>query len=61
MPTYRVKCDKCNKQKTIVCTIENRNKQKCDESECSQEMRVIPSTSGFSLKGGGWYKDGYSS
>ena len=59
MPIYEYHCSECNKdfelfQKTIENTI-----AKCPD--CQREaLRKVSQTS-FSLKGSGWYKDGYTS
>jgi len=63
MPTYEYKCEQCGKCFEIVQKITEEALtecplQKCDEKERGEVQRVI-SKSSFSLKGGGWYKDGY--
>jgi putative FmdB family regulatory protein len=63
MPYYEYKCKQCGKCFEIVqrITEEALTKcppQECDEKERGEVQRIISKTS-FSLKGGGWYKDGY--
>ena len=61
MPTYRLKCDKCNRETTVSCAIEERNSQVCGVDGCGKSaLKTVPSTGGFKLKGGGWYRDGYT-
>ena len=58
MPTYDYLCEKCN---TVVEEFHGMNeKPKISCPDCNKSMRRLISTSGFILKGGGWYKDGYS-
>ena len=58
MPIYEYKCDKCGK---IVEKLQKKHGSpppKCEKDD--QEMRKVVSVASFSLKGGGWYADGYS-
>jgi len=65
MPMYTFKCPKCNKVKEVL--------QKMDDSppvcvDCSivlprytiEMERQFTGSGGFKLKGGGWFKDGYT-
>ena len=62
MPIYEYKCIKCGK--ILEHFIKNINKTLsplCFDECCNGEQteRIVSSTS-FQLKGGGWYKDGYT-
>ena len=63
MPIYRYRCTKCDSDFEKIMTL----KEKLDEKRqtfcpyCgSEEVGSVVSKSSFSLKGKGWYKDGYS-
>lgn len=59
MPTYNYKCSACSHQFEIFQSIKDEPLKVCPE--CSKDAldRLIFSTN-FVLKGGGWFKDGYS-
>ena len=63
MPIYRYRCSSCNVEFEKLMSIT----QKCNPDtiiicpNCnSEECYSILSKTSFSLKGGGWYKDGYT-
>ncbi len=56
MPLYTFECTKCKKITEDLVPIDT----KTIRCECGHEATKIPSLSNFHLKGGGWYKDGYS-
>lgn len=63
MPLYAFKCTDCGSEFEKLMSV----KQKCDSEtvifcpECGcPENKALLSRTSFSLKGGGWYKDGYS-
>lgn len=62
MPIYKFECLNCAKkvQKILLFSeIEKYLKMEC--SHCNKpSLKLEVSRSTFSLKGGGWYKDGYS-
>ena len=66
MPIYRYKCSSCiiefekiMSMRMAEATKKRLNKDiQCPECGCSEITPLLPHTS-FSLKGGGWYKDGY--
>lgn len=58
MPLYEFACTACKSKKTIFRLVEERDKE--TSCACGEPMYRTLKTGGFSLKGGGWYKDGYS-
>ena len=63
MPIYEYKCPKCGIFEAIQSFSEKPLKCKpdCEEKGCPKKAERLISQSAFHLKGGGWYKDGYSS
>jgi putative FmdB family regulatory protein len=59
MPIYEYECQKCKKIFEFTQGIKEPKKDLCEE--CGGALERIISPSGFVLKGGGWYKDLYSS
>ena len=59
MPVYEYECDTC--KKTFEVRQSMADKPLADCPDCGQPVRKIISRSSFSLKGGGWYSDGYAS
>ena len=59
MPIYEYECQKCKKHFEYTQGIKEPKKETCEERGGSLERLISPS--GFVLKGGGWYKDLYSS
>ena len=59
MPTYEYQCQKCGKQFEYVQKISDAPKKKCEA--CGGKLERLISGGAFILKGGGWYKDLYSS
>ena len=58
MPTYEYECDKCRALIEITHYMDDVGKeQRCPH--CDNVLKRIISSSNFTLKGGGWYKDGY--
>ena len=75
MPIYEYACEKCGKRLEVMqritedplteCTVEisvesNTEDKKCEKVACGGKLKKLISQTSFSLKGGGWYKDGYS-
>lgn len=59
MPIYEYECTTCAHRFEVL--VRDRMAQiACPKCECEKLNRLI-STCAFSLKGGGWYADGYSS
>ena len=59
MPIYEYQCDACQKHFEEVQSISEKPIKKC--RFCGGKVHRLISQTSFSLKGGGWYKDGYSS
>ncbi|HEY1586594.1 MAG TPA: zinc ribbon domain-containing protein [Polyangia bacterium] len=59
MPIYEYECQKCKKHFEYTQGIKEPKKESCEE--CGGSLERLISASGFVLKGGGWYKDLYSS
>ena len=59
MPIYEYNCEKCNKHFEIVRKINDLSSVKCPY--CGEIAKRIMSQTSFTLKGSGWYKDGYAS
>jgi len=58
MPIYEYICKSCENLFEIQHGINEGAKRKCPE--CGGSMKRLISQNAFLLKGGGWYKDGYS-
>ena len=59
MPTYEYECKKCKKRFEQFQKISDPALEKCPD--CGGKVERLVSAAAFTLKGGGWYKDGYSS
>jgi putative FmdB family regulatory protein len=59
MPIYEYECQKCKKVFEYTQGIKEPKKDTCEA--CGGSLERLISASGFVLKGGGWYKDLYSS
>lgn len=58
MPIYEYDCEKCGRFETMQ-KITEPALEKCES--CGSPVQKLVSQSSFALKGGGWYKDLYSS
>lgn len=59
MPIYEYRCRKCSKEFELVQKITDDPATECPD--CGGKVERLVSATSFSLKGGGWYKDGYAS
>jgi putative FmdB family regulatory protein len=65
MPTYPYKCHECGKRFEVIQKISAEKHTQCAQVNPSCEKKTAPvermiANPSFVLKGGGWYKDGYS-
>ncbi len=66
MPLYEYKCEKCGVHIEKLQGINDEPLKVCDKKiepknkSCGGELKKMISQTSFQLKGGGWYKDGYS-
>jgi putative FmdB family regulatory protein len=58
MPIYEYECVDCGKQFEAFQRISDKPLKSCQF--CQGHVHRLISRSSFSLKGGGWYQDGYS-
>lgn len=59
MPIYEYQCGKCGKHFEVMQKISEPPIAPCPK--CGDTADRVISLTSFSLKGGGWYKDGYAS
>ncbi len=59
MPLYEYECSSCGKQFEEMQSIKDKPLKTC--KFCGGSVQRLISRSSFALKGGGWYRDGYSS
>ncbi|MDO8493930.1 MAG: zinc ribbon domain-containing protein [Deltaproteobacteria bacterium] len=59
MPIYEYHCSKCEKDHEIIQKHDDPPLAICPA--CGGSLKKQMSVSAFHLKGGGWYKEGYSS
>jgi len=60
MPIYEYECQSCQNRYDIMCRITEADTAKSCPKCASVESKRRISGGHFELKGGGWYKDGYS-
>lgn len=58
MPVYEYECQDCGKNFEELQSINDKPLKIC--KFCGGIVRRLISQTSFSLKGGGWYKDGYA-
>jgi putative FmdB family regulatory protein len=61
MPTYEYQCESCSFFMEKFQSIKDDPLSDCPNCSKSSLKRLISAGGGFTLKGGGWYKDLYSS
>tara|TARA_B100001094_G_scaffold51531_1_gene47021 strand:+ start:2599 stop:2799 length:201 start_codon:yes stop_codon:yes gene_type:complete len=59
MPIYKFKCDCCGYEFTVIRKMSDDGEVICENCGSNLTNKMLARTS-FSLKGSGWYKDGYS-
>ena len=61
MPLYDFKCEKCDYIEEVLTSSTGSSEIVLTCPECEEEaMKRQVGLSSFQLKGGGWYKDGYT-
>ena len=58
MPIHEYRCRDCGEAFEVIQKFSDRPLQKC--RKCGGPLEKLLSRTGFVLKGGGWYADGYS-
>ncbi len=61
MPIYEYACEKCQKTTELLQKVGEDSPELCPMCGTSGTLKKVVSNSAFHLKGGGWYKDLYSS
>ncbi len=65
MPIYEYQCDKCEARFEHMQRISDPPLETCPKDKCQKKrhgkgkLKKLISQTSFSLKGGGWAKDGY--
>ncbi len=59
MPLYEYNCEDCDHEIEIIQKFTDPSPEECPK--CTGSLKKKTSQSSFVLKGGGWYKEGYSS
>ena len=59
MPIYRYKCRRCHAELSEFHKMDEKPEITCRVPGCDDKMEKKVVKTSFSLKGGGWYKDGY--
>lgn len=57
MPVYEYQCQECSHQFELRQKFSDKPAQECPA--CGGEVRKLISNTAFTLKGGGWYAEGY--
>ena len=57
MPIYEYQCPVCKKKREMLQRMSDAKAPVCEP--CAKQMKRLISNTSFSLKGDGWYKDGY--
>jgi putative FmdB family regulatory protein len=60
MPIYHYRCERCATESKVEQRINDPRLTKCEACGEDALVRVPITTSRPVLKGGGWYRDGYS-
>ena len=58
MPLYEYQCEKCNNKFELRQKFSDPLASECPA--CGGAVQKLISQTGFALKGGGWYGDGYN-
>lgn len=58
MPIYEYRCGDCGTEFEVTQSMDAKPLKKCEK--CSGSVERLISFTSFTLKGSGWYSDGYS-
>lgn len=58
MPIYKFRCESCGYDFTVIRKMTDESEVVCESCASTLTNKVV-ATSTFTLKGSGWYKDGY--
>lgn len=61
MPIYEYYCEKCTAKEEVIQKVGEPAPAVCPNCKASGSLKKSVTLSSFHLKGGGWYKDLYSS
>lgn len=61
MPIYEYACEKCHANEEIIQKFGEATPEVCPKCRAKGTLKRVVTSSAFHLKGGGWYKDLYSS
>ena len=59
MPVYEYECSECGNRFELRQKFSDAPASECPQ--CSGPVKKLISQAGFTLKGGGWFKEGYGS
>jgi len=60
MPIYEYICCECQEKEEVIQKVSDDAPEKCSKCGAHGTLTKAVSSSSFHLKGGGWYKDAYS-
>ncbi len=61
MPIYEYACEECHAKEEILQKFGEETPEVCPNCHAQGTLKKTVTSSAFHLKGGGWYKDLYSS
>lgn len=61
MPIYEYACEQCHTKEEIIQKLDDPAPLECPKCQAKGTLKKVVTSSSFHLKGGGWYKDLYSS
>ena len=59
MPIYNYACETCDHRFSVTAKMSDPREKMCPKCG-SDRLKKLVSRTGFRLKGGGWYEQGYS-
>jgi len=60
MPIYQYRCSACEALHEVIAKMSDPAPERCESCQAEGTLQRQLSRSSFSLKGGGWYSDGYA-